>query len=123
MRTHHRGHVAQMLREAAIVALRAAEHPLSTTELRQALPHLPLPGAQGVYPAVQEHVYRQLGWLQKAGVVERVASAQRDAMWTLTPKGAAAEEINALEHALAASAAACTTTAASAELQANREGR
>ena len=72
---------------------------------------------------MQEHVYRQLGWLQKAGVVERVASAQRDAMWTLTVDGAAVDEINALEQALAASTDLRTTPSAFAQLPANRKGR
>ena len=122
MRTHHRGHVAQCCAKRP-----SSDPPRRRTSsehhrTRQALPHLPLPGAQGVYPAVQEHVYRQLGWLQKAGVVERVASAERDAMWTLTPR-APPPRRSTPSNTHWPPAQLRTTPSAFAQLPANREGR
>ncbi|MDM2448182.1 hypothetical protein PP556_25305, partial [Mycobacteroides abscessus] len=72
------------LRAAIISALGQANVPQTTAQLCRALPDLPLAGGgDRRYPAVHEHVYRQLVGLERTGDVVRESTAGRHVLWAL----------------------------------------
>ena len=74
------------LRAAIISALRHANVPQTTAQLCRALPDRPLAGGgDRRYPAVHEHVYRQLVGLERTGDVVRESATGRHVLWALPP--------------------------------------
>lgn len=71
------------LRTNILAALSLASAPLSTAQLCRTLPDLPLDGSDRCYPAVHEHVYRQLVALERAGIVSRESTRGRNVLWAL----------------------------------------
>nr|VTP01789.1 hypothetical protein BIN_B_04192 [Mycobacterium riyadhense] len=93
----------RILRDDLLAQLRSATRPLSTSELREHAPNVPMPRMAHAVVPVSEQVYRILCALHKQGLVTRAGAKGRDATWDAAPTGADAE-IAALEAMLSLSA-------------------
>ena len=93
-------HINRQLRDDILAQLRTARRPMTTTQLREKAPRLPLrSGGQTLLAPPQEQVYRALCQLRSRGTVRQHPTPGRDAAWVIVP-GEADDEIARLEAAL-----------------------
>lgn len=95
--------INRQLRDDIVAQLRTARRPMTTTQLREKAPRLPLRrGGPTVLAPPQEQIYRALCQLRSQGMVRQHPTPGRDAAWVIVP-GEADDEIARLEAALLSS--------------------
>jgi hypothetical protein len=95
--------INRQLRDDIVAQLRTARRPMTTTQLREKAPRLPLRrGGPTVLAPPQEQIYRALCQLRSQGMVRQHPTPGRDAAWVVVP-GEADDEIARLEAALLSS--------------------
>lgn len=87
----------RILRDYLITALRCAEQPLTTTQLREGAPPVAVTGSVRPLPPPQETIYRLLRSLQGEGVVAAADSAACRRGWAATANPVADQEIATLD--------------------------
>lgn len=88
----------RILRDDLLAQLRSAQRPLTTAQLRERAPAVPITGVAAARPPTQEQVYRVLCTLQRQGLVQRGATQGREITWLPAPNPAD-REIASLEAA------------------------
>lgn len=88
----------RILRDDLLAQLRSAQRPLTTAQLREHAPAVPVTGAAAARPPIQEQIYRVLCALERQGLINRGATQGREVTWLPAPNPAD-REIAALEAA------------------------
>lgn len=93
----------RILRDDLLAQLRSAQRPLTTAQLRDRAPAVPVTGLAAVgRPPIQEQIYRVLCALERQGLISRGATQGREVTWLPAPNPAD-REIAALEAAFTGS--------------------
>lgn len=98
----------RILRDDLLAQLRSAQRPLTTTQLRNHAPAVPVAGATVPRPPIQEQIYRVLCALERQSLAKRGPTQGREVTWLPAPNPAD-REIAALEAAFIGATAAQRT--------------
>lgn len=88
----------RILRDDLLAQLRSAQRPLTTAQLRERAPAVPVTGTAAARPPIQEQIYRVLCTLERRRLIIRGTAQGREVTWLPAPNPAD-REIAALEAA------------------------
>lgn len=94
--------ISEIIRNDVLAQLRTTDRPMTTEHIRRGSGRIPVPGTNVQRQPILEQVYRVLRRLRDEEQVVSIATPGRNLQWLITDKGAAAEEIAALNALLAA---------------------